>query len=83
MCDDCPDDVDLDRLPRAELAETQHGNMPAVVAAVLDQWLFEQHGVASSHHNVGAFLDALAADGYRVTRVEAPEFDQLIPPAVD
>ena len=81
-------DVDLgehlDRLPRAELAVTELGEMPYHVAQVLDAWLFEQHGVSSSHHGVGAFLDGLAAAGYRVTPIDpGPSFAELLPPATD
>lgn len=76
MCDNC--ELDLDSLPRAEL-----GAMPYDVAKVLDVWLHEQHGVISSHHGVGAFLDALAAAGYRVTPIVVPPLEQLLPAATD
>ncbi len=75
---------DLDDLPRAQLREGSLGDMPGDVADVLDEWLFEQHGVASSHHHVGAFLDALADRGYRVTRIDpGPPLSELLPPAPD
>lgn len=78
------DSYDLDRLPRAELAETELGDMPYDVAKVLDIWLHEQHGVTSSHHGVGAFLDELAAAGYRVTAIDpGPPIEQLLPAARD
>ena len=81
------DDVDLgehlDRLPRAELAETELGPMPYDLAQVLDTWLHTQHGMISGRHCVGAFLDELAAAGYRVTPIEAPAFEQLLPPSTD
>ena len=74
---------DLDDLPRAQLRDGPLGDMPGDVADVLDGWLFEQLGVASSHHNVGAFLDALADRGYRIIPIEAPAFEQLMPAATD
>lgn len=51
---------DLDDLRRDQLHEL---GMPGVVADVLDDWLATQHGVMSSNHGVGAFLDELAAPG--------------------
>jgi hypothetical protein len=83
MCDTCPE-PDLDSLPRAQLRGGPLGDMPGDVADVLDDWLVAQHGVFSSHHGVGAFLDLLAAAGYRVTRTHpgAP-IEQLLPPAAD
>lgn len=74
---------DLDDLPRSQLREGLLGDMPGDVADVLDEWLFEQHGVASSHHHVGAFLEMLADRGYRVTPIEKPAFDTLLPAATD
>jgi hypothetical protein len=53
--------------------------MPGVVADVLDDWLHDKHGVISSHHHVGSFLDRLAAAGYRVTKTGVPEFEELLP----
>jgi hypothetical protein len=76
--DDTPD---LDRLTRAELADVDAD--AAAVAAVLDAWLYSEHGVASSHHGAGAFLDELAAAGYRVTPIEAPAFADVFPAATD
>ncbi len=73
----------LDRLPRAELGDTELGPMPAVVASVLDEWLFTQHGILSGHHGVGVFLDLLAADGYRVTAIGAPRFEDVMAPSPD
>jgi hypothetical protein len=71
---------DLDDLPRSELREGSLGDRPGDVADVLDGWLAEQHGVFSSHHGVGSFLDGLAAVGYRVTRIEpGPSFEELLP----
>jgi hypothetical protein len=71
---------DLDDLPRSELREGSLGDMPGDVADVLDEWLASQHGVFSSHHGVGSFLDSLAAAGYRVTRIDpGPSFDELLP----
>jgi hypothetical protein len=82
MCDTC--ETDLDSLPRSELGETELGDMPYDVAKVLDIWLHEQHGVMSSHHGVGAFLDELAAAGYRVTAIDpGPPIEELLPASVD
>ena len=67
---------DLDDLTREELAEL---GMPGDVARVLDGWLLEQHRVISRRHGVGSFLDALAAQGYRVTPIAVPAFDELLP----
>jgi hypothetical protein len=72
---------DLDDLPRAQLRE--FGDMPGDVADVLDEWLAAQHGVFSSHHGVGSFLDGLAAVGYRVTPIPQSDIADLLPPAVD
>jgi hypothetical protein len=71
---------DLDDLPRSQLREGWLGDMPGDVADVLDEWLATQHGVFSSHHGVGSFLDALATKGYRVTRIDpGPPIEQLLP----
>lgn len=80
MCDDCPTD-DLDRLDRDALRTM--GGAPAALVDVLDEWLLTQHGVTSSAHCVGAFLDLLAAEGYRVTPIEAPAFADVLPPSPD
>ena len=81
MCDDCPE-PDLDNLPRAQLREGTLGDMPGDVADVLDDWLHQCHGILSSHHNVGVFLDLLAATGYRVTPIHpGPPLEQLLVPA--
>jgi hypothetical protein len=77
------DSYDLDSLPRAELREGELGDMPGDVADVLDEWL-TQHGVMSSNHGVGAFLDALAAVGYRVTKIDpGPPIEELLPVSND
>jgi hypothetical protein len=74
------DEPDLDDLPRSQLREGSLGDMPGDVADVLDDWLHEQHGVTSSHHGVGSFLDGLAAVGYRVTKIDpGPSFEELLP----
>jgi glycine/D-amino acid oxidase-like deaminating enzyme len=62
------EEPDLDRLSRDQVRELDPLYGPVI--DVLDDWLFAQHGVTSSHHCVGAFLDALAAAGYRVTPIE-------------
>lgn len=83
MCDTCPES-DLDDLPRAQLRDTGLGDMPGDLADVLDDWLHQYHGVLSSHHNVGAFLDLLAAAGYRVAPIAVgPPIGQLLPSAGD
>jgi hypothetical protein len=75
---------DLDDLPRTQLCEGPLGDMPGDVAWVLDEWLFEKHGIASGHHYVGSFLGALADRGYRVTRIDpGPPIGELLPPATD
>jgi hypothetical protein len=56
---------DLDQLTRDQLADLDG---PAhAVAAVLDEWNHREHGVTSSSHGVGLFLDLLAAEGLQVT----------------
>lgn len=75
---------DLDRMRRADLRETELGDMPGDVAEVLDDWLHDEHGVISSHHHVGSFLDRLAAVGYRVTRIDpGPPIERLLPTSTD
>lgn len=64
-------DRDLDDLTRAQLAELP--GPEAAVAGVLDDWLMRLHGVMSSGHGVGLFLDLLADEGYRVTEIPKPE----------
>lgn len=78
-----PPDPDIDTLSRGELREWAHMPELAATADVLDDWLLRAHGVTSSSHNVGLFLDLLAAEGYRVAPIEAPSFASLLPPAVD
>lgn len=68
---DEPDFDDLDDLTRAQLAELAH--LPfADLASALDEWLSRAHGVHSSHHGVGLFLDLLAERGLSVTRDDMP-----------
>lgn len=64
-------DADPDDLTRAQLAE--RAGPESVVAGVLDDWLMRLHGVTSSAHGVGLFLDLLAAEGYRVTEIPKSE----------
>lgn len=75
-----PPDPDLDTLTRADLAELAH--LPAAaVADVLDDWLLRAHGITSSGHNVGLFLDLLAAAGFQVTPIDpGPPIGSLLPP---
>jgi hypothetical protein len=61
--------VDLDALTRDQLAELP--GPERAVADVLDDWNHREHGVMSSNHGVGLFLDLLATEGYRVTPIEA------------
>lgn len=77
-----PEDFEpgLDDLTRGQLHEL---GTPGDVADVLDDWLHTQHGVMSSHHGVGAFLDALAGKGYRVTAIVVPAFADLLPASSD
>lgn len=72
-------DPDLDTLTRGQLAEWAHMPEIAATADVLDEWLLRAHGVTSSAHNVGLFLDLLAAEGYRVEPIEAPSFEDVMP----
>lgn len=87
MTDLRPDDLyetDLDSLRRDQLRETEYGDMPGDLAEVLDDWLHREHGVLSSHHRVGSFLEELAARGYRVTRIDpGPPIEQLLPASTD
>lgn len=74
-----PPDPDLDTLPRATLAELD--GPAAAVADVLDDWLLRTHGITSSAHNAGLFLDLLAAEGWRVTAIDTgPPIGSLLPP---
>lgn len=74
-------DVDLDMLDRAAVREL--GGAPAVLVDVLDDWLFQAHGTSSSAHYVQMFLELLAVAGYRVTPIDAPAFEDVMPAAVD
>lgn len=77
------DDVDdLDTLTRSDLAELDG---PAyTVACVLDDWNHRLHGLTSSSHGVGLFLDLLAAEGWRVTPIDpGPPIGSLLPPPTD
>lgn len=71
---------DLDDLRRDQLHEL---GMPGDVADVLDDWLHRNHGILSGRHYVGDFLDSLAAAGYRVAKIEAPSFEELLPASLD
>ena len=74
---------DLDSLTRAQLAELAHMPEVAATAGVLDDWLMRLHGTASSMHGVGLFLDLLAAEGFRVTPIEAAALEDVLPPSAD
>lgn len=56
------DDLKRDDLPKA----------PKAVADVLDDWVARKHGILSSHHGVGLFLDLLADEGYTITLLHRP-----------
>lgn len=73
---------DLDDRTRGELAELPG---PAWdVAHILDEWLFRSHGVTSSSHGVGLFLDLLADRGYRVEPIgPTPALSDLLPPPTE
>ncbi|TDD37851.1 hypothetical protein E1287_07280 [Actinomadura sp. KC06] len=76
-----PDGEALDRMTRAQLAELP--GPERTVADVLDEWNRREHGVISSSHGAGLFLDLLAAEGYRVTPIDAPDLSELLPPPTD
>jgi hypothetical protein len=60
-----------DDLARAELAELAH--LPwSDLADVLDEWNQRLHGVLSSAHGVGLFLDLLGERGWEITRKPSP-----------
>lgn len=71
-------DPDLDSMTRDQLAELSGPEL--VVSEVLDDWRYRQHGIVSSAHGVGLFLDLLAAEGYRVTPIDVPEGPMIPPP---
>jgi hypothetical protein len=71
-------DLDLDALTRGQLAELD--GPAATVADVLDDWIMRRFGKTSSHHGAGLFLELLAAEGYRVEKISAPELSALLPP---
>lgn len=74
---------DPDDLTRAELAELAH--LPyGAVAEALDAWLARNHGILSSHHHAGDFLDELAARGWEVVpKPPVPSLDELLEPSKD
>lgn len=58
---------DPDDLTRGELAELAH--LPwSDLAEVLDEWEVRIHGMHSSAHGVGLFLDLLGERGWEITR---------------
>lgn len=80
MNDGYPDhpEPEPDDLTRAQLAE--YDPMWSAVADTLDEWMIRMHGIMSSHHNAGLFLELLALQGYRVERMEPPTpVEQLLP----
>lgn len=74
-----PPDPDLDTLTRSQLGELLA--LAYDVADVLDDWLLRAHGITSSDHNTGLFLDLLADRGYRVTPIDVP--DVHLPPPTE
>ena len=71
--------VDLDLLTRAQLAEMPH--LPwADIASTLDELLAREHGLFSSAHGVGLFVELLAERGWQVTRLPEPVTPLLPPP---
>lgn len=70
MSDD--DHEGLDDLTRDELAERDGPGY--AVACVLDEWKQRLHGLTSSDHGAGLFLDLLAIEGWRVERIEVPSW---------
>lgn len=74
-----PPDPDLDTLTRDQLAEFPEP-VPDVVHT-LDEWLSRQHGITSSHHGVGLFLDLLAERGYRVEPIQVTQL--TLPPPTE
>lgn len=70
-------DGDLDDEPRAELGERDA--MHPVVASALEEWRRYMDGGPSNCHYLGTFLDLLAAEGYRVTPIEASDLANLLP----
>jgi hypothetical protein len=54
-----------DHVDRDELPTDAHA-----VADTLDEWNHRAHGITSSAHHAGLFLDLLADRGYRITPVE-------------
>lgn len=68
---------DPDDLTREELAE--HNPMWRAVADTLDEWLHRMHGVTSSNHFAGSFLDWLAMNGYRVEPIDpGPPIEEVL-----
>lgn len=55
----------LDTLTREQLRETGYETVAALVR-VLDEWLLTQHGITSSSHGAGHFLNLLHARGYHL-----------------
>lgn len=58
---------------RGALTELVHLPGIAATASALDDWLLQLHGIVSPSHGVGLFLDLLAGQGYRVTRIGAAD----------
>lgn len=73
---------DPDDLTRAQLAESDP--MLRAVADALDEWLWKEHQVASSHHGAGHFWTLLHEHGYRVVPNEPmPDLADVLPAATD
>lgn len=83
MCDTCRE-PDLDDIPAEELGEQDP--MHTVVRDALrarDGAIALAMTELRPGHFVGTFLDELAAHGYRVTAIDAPNIDKLLGPPVD
>lgn len=76
--------MDLDTVPLRELGEIDP--MYPIVANALDEWRthMRRFGGARDYHGIGLFLELLAAEGYRVTKIDpGPCLDELLTPPVD
>lgn len=71
-------DADLNEVPAEELGE--HDPMYVAVNDALTEWYCDPYvGDPHYEHRVATFLDTLAARGYRVTKIEAPDLGTMLP----
>lgn len=75
-----PPDPDIDLIPWQKLAEFDE-MYKVVLIALGEHRSFLRHTTAV--HGVGTFLEALANMGYRVTKIETPALNELLPPPKD